>query len=352
MTTRRRNVALLVLVLVLGAAGAIWLGPSMRERAAIDAVPSGAFLVATLDLAALRASPLGHDLSSVREVSEVGELCGFDPLSRARAIAIGVPEKPDGVFGLSITHDLSRDELARCAERVMGARSATPSITQHGSWTVVEQRGILSDATRAKIAYRDGAPLLVARGDYLATMQAALDGETPRVVDGYDHAALRKRATARAGKDVLLVATALLPKSVRDRIKDEMSDGTESSESQRKTMSAILAVSAFSLSVAARGDDLAVFAELDCESDGACATVHDFLERKRKIIASQPSARFVGIGGLLDALHLETKGSSLELSLSAPETEIVRAARAALHAAFSPAPPPPAPSASGFSPRR
>ena len=352
MTTRRRNLLVLALVLAVAAAGAVFLAPPWRTRDAVEAIPSGAFLVVTVDLVALRASPLARDLASVREVSDVAELCGFDPLARARTVAIGVPEKPDGVFGLAVTHDLGRDELARCAERVMSARSATASITQHGSWTVVEQRGLLEGATRPKIAYRDGAPLLVARGDYLATMQAALDGETPRVTEGHDHAALRARAAARAGKNAVLVATALLPKSVRDRIKDEMSDEAEPSESKRKTMDAILAVTAVSLAVASHGEDLDVFAELDCETDAACATVHDFLERKRKSLAKEPAARFVGIGALLDALRIEPKGSSLELSLSAPETEVVRAMKALVSAAFSPSPPPPAPSASGFSPRR
>jgi hypothetical protein len=352
MTTRRRNLVLLALVLLLGVAGAFFVAPAGREEAAVEAVPSGAFLVITLDLTRLRASPLAHDLGDLREVSDVATLCGFDPLAHARAVAIGVPEKPDGVFGLAITNDLSRDDLARCAERVMSARSATASITQHGSWTVVEQKGLL-EANRPKIAYRDGAPLLVGRGDYLRTMQAAVDGETTRAVDGPKHASLRKRATARGGPDTVLVATALLPQSVRDRIRDEMSDEAGSSESKRKTMAAILSVSAVSVSLASQGENLDVFAELDCETADTCATVRDFLDRKRKSVADQPGARFVGIGALLDALRIEARGTSLVLSLAAPETEVVRAVRAAFSAAYAPpAPPPPAPSASGFSPRR
>jgi hypothetical protein len=359
MTTRSRNVLVLALVLALGAAGAWLLAPTVRERAAVEAVPSGAFLVVTVDLVKLRASPLAHELSNVREVSDVAELCGFDPLSRARSVAIGVPEKPDGVFGVAVNHDLGRDELARCAERVMSARSAMPRVTQRGSWTVLEQEGVLSEATRPKIAYRDGAPVLVARGDYLATMQAALDGQTPRAIDGGEHAALRKRILRRAGSGALLVATALLPKRVRDRIQQEMTDEGDAPASSQKTMSAILSVSAVGLAITARGDTLDAFAELDCESEDACAAVRDFLDRKRKTVAARPAARFIGLAGLLDALRMDArppgKGrpASLELSLSAPESEIARATKALLAAAFAPPPaPPPSAGASGFSPRR
>ena len=347
MTTRRRNVLLLLGVLALAAVGAFYLTPAASEPAAVDAVPSGAFLVVTADLAALRASSLAKDLGGLREVSDVAELCGFDPLAHAKSIAVGVPEKPDGVFGVAITSDLARDALVHCAERVMSARSAMPNVTQHGSWTVLEQEGFIAEATRPRIAYRDGAPLLVARGDYLATMQAALDGRTPRAVSAEGHAALRRRAP----KDAFFIATALLPKSVRDRIQHEMTDENDTSESQKKTMNAILAVSAVSLAAAPRGDLLELAAELDCDTEDACATVRDFIDRKRKSIASQPAARFAGIAGLLDALHLDAKGPSLELRLTAPESEIARAIRAILSSAFAPAPKT-APSASGFSPGR
>jgi hypothetical protein len=321
----------LAAVLAASALGAYFLAPSLRQRTAIEAIPRGAFLVVTIDLVKLRASPLAHELGGVREVSDVTELCGFDPLARAKTIAIGVPEKPDGVFGLSITHDLERDELAKCAERVMSARSAVPSVTLRGSWTVVQQEGVLSEATRAKIAYRDGAPLLVARGDYLAAMQQTLDG--PRA-GPTDHDALRKIALAH-GDDALLVATAILPKSVRDKLKDELSSEADTSESKKTTMNAVLAVDSFALSVASRGDSLDVFVELGCDDAGTCRTVSDFLDRKRKTIDADPAARIAGVSGILDAIHLEPRGNRLDATLSAPASELVRVVRTVLASGFS-----------------
>jgi len=327
-TTRRRNLLLLAAVIACAALGAVLLAPSLRERRAIDAVPDGAFLVATIDLVKMRQSPLAHELGALREVSDVTELCGFDPLARAKTIAIAVPEKPDGVFGLAITHDLKEDELAKCAERVMSARSAVPSVTLRGSWTIVQQEGILSEATRPKIAYRDGAPLLVARGDYLAAMQHALDG--PKAPS--EHDALRKIAEARAGENAVLVATALLPKTVRDKIKDELATEADTSESKKNTMGAILAVSEVALSVASRGDQVDVFAELRCETSGACSTLSEFLDRKRRELAQQPAARLIGLAGILDGVHLELRGDALDATFSAPATELVRVVRSGFSA--------------------
>ena len=79
-----------------------------------------------------------------------------------------------------------------------------------------------------------------------------------------------------------------------------------------------------------------VLVELDCETDAACATVRDFIDRKRKEIASEPAARFIGIGAVLDGLRLEARGAVLDVSLSAAESEIARAARVLWSSAFSP----------------
>jgi hypothetical protein len=321
MTTRQRNAVLLVAVLTLSAIGVYLFAPGTRERAAVDAVPDGAFLLVTIDLGRLRATPLARELASLQDVSDVSETCGFDPLDRATAIAVGVPEKPDGVFGIAVTtHDLPEDDLLRCAERMMGARSATPHVVKHGAWTEVEQQGILAQARSAKVAYRSGAPLLVARGDYLATMQAALEGERLRAKDAANHAALRK-ALLDQHPDAFFVATALLPKSVRQRVGDEV----EENESKKRLMTAILAVNAVALSIAARGELLELAARFECETGDACATVRDFLERKVK--------------GLPYDVRLEVHGPIIEASLTAAESDVARGLRALFSSAVRPSEP-------------
>jgi len=365
MTTRRRNVLVLLAVLALGGIGAWLLAPAVRDRTAVEAIPSGAFLVVTIDFEKARDSALARDLAQLADVGEMQELCGFDPVSHVRTLAVGVPEKPDGVFGIAFTHDLSEDDLGKCAQRMMSLRSATPRFTQRGSWTVLEQEGAIAEATRAKIAYRSGSPVLVARGDYLATMQSALDGQTARAESDGDHEKLRKAARAHQG--TIAIATAVLPKSIRDRIKNEMEGETSpdknastdprSGTSRTATMTAILAVRALTVSVATRHDDVDVFAELACENEGACATLREFLDRKRKSIVQEPAARFAGIGAILDGAHVEANGASLDVTLSGSESEMARAARAVIGAAFGPTEkrgiptsPKARPSASGFSP--
>lgn len=351
MTTRRRNVLVLLAVLALGGIGAWLLAPAVRDRTAVEAIPSGAFLVVTFDLEKARNSALARDLAQLADVGEMQELCGFDPVGHVRTLAVGVPEKPDGVFGIAFTHDLSDDDLGKCAQRMMSLRSATPRFTQRGSWTVLEQEGALAEATRAKIAYRSGSPVLVARGDYLATMQSALDGQTARAESDGDHEKLRKAAASHQG--TIAIATAVLPKSIRDRIKNEMEG--ETSPDKTATMTAILAVRALTVSLATRGDDVDVFAQLACENENACSTIRDFLDRKRKSIAQEPAARFAGIGAILDGAHLEARGASLDVTLSGSESEMARAARAVISAAFGPqrgipTSPKARPSASSFSP--
>lgn len=345
MTTRRRNVLVLLAVLALGGLGAWLLAPAVRERKAIEAIPSGAFLVVTIDLEKARTSPLAHDLAQLADAGEITELCGFDPVAHVRTLAVGVPEKPDGVFGIAFTHDLSDDDLGKCAQRMMSLRSATPRFTQRGSWTMLEQEGAIAEATRAKIAYRSGSPVLVARGDYLATMQSALDGQTGRAESDADHEKLRKAATHPG---TIAIATAVLPKSIRDRIQSEMEG--ETSPDKKATMTAVLAVRAVTVSLASRDADVDVFAELECENDAACSTLRDFLDKKRKSIAQDPAARFAGLGAILDGTRIEAKGPVLDVTLSGTESEMARAARAVMAAAFGPTSPKARPSASGFSP--
>ena len=307
MTTRGRNLLVLFAVALLAGLGLFLFRPSLHARAPADAVPDGAFLLATIDLERVRASPIASDIAALRDVSEISDMCGFDPLARVSSVAIGIPEKPDGVFGVALaTHDLPEDELTQCAQRVMSARSALARVVRRGSWIEIEQQGVIAEATRAKIAYRSGSPLLVARGDYLQVMQAALDGETGRADTCEAHARLRKAALERSKGEAFLVVTAVLPKSVRERIKEELEPG-------KATMAAVLAVSAAALSATVHGDDIDLFAELSCETEEACNELRDLAERKTK--------------GLPLALRIEAHGKVLDATLATSEVQLVRAIR-------------------------
>ena len=354
MTTRRRNLIVLVAVLAVSGVLAYFAAPPRQQRLATDAIPGGAFLVVTLDLAAIRASPLAAEIGAFREVDEVSRRCGFDPLERAKTVAVGVPEKPDGVFGLAVTSDLGRDELARCADSVMAARGAAPRITQQNGWALLEQDEVAEAlAPKGKIAYRDGDPLLIARGDYLGDMQAALDGKQARAFTNAEHSALRAAALSHA-RSPLLLATAVLPRSLRDKLKRELEAEAEAEPggSATQTMNAVLSVSSVAVAVSSRPgtSDLDLFAELRCESEAACVTVRDFIDRKRKALARQAGVRFIGLGALLDELSFDVHGAALDVTLTAPESELARVVRGVFSRPAAPASA--APSSSARAPGR
>ena len=91
MKTRTRNGLVLAAVLALGAAGALVLAPAASKRSAVEAIPSGAFLAVTVDLAALRASPLAKDSYSLRPSGRRGTLAS--PLGSASRTSSGLPPR-------------------------------------------------------------------------------------------------------------------------------------------------------------------------------------------------------------------------------------------------------------------
>src|SRR5437773_541082 len=97
--------------------------PALRGRA-LDAIPSGALLLATADLAALRASPVGapflHEGREIPGLGKVRDVCGFDPIDTLTEVALAIPAAGDaGEFGLSAAGDVDADALVACASKVI-----------------------------------------------------------------------------------------------------------------------------------------------------------------------------------------------------------------------------------------
>lgn len=345
MTTRRRNLLLLLATLGLAGVGAYLAGAPDRTRDVLDAVPEHTFLLVTLDLPKLRASPFAKELSSLHEVTDVSETCGFDPLARVKTVAIAIPEAENGEFGLAITHDLSPDELSSCARNVTASRGTSLATKQEGPYVVLESTSGLDLGPAAQIAYRDGAPLLIGRGAWLGSMRASLDGREPRVLSRPAHAALREVAGAGAAPGVRpsIVATAVLPKGLRDRLRKQMA-GEADTERGAQTMDAVLAVSEVAVAVTTGGehDPVKLFVELRCERAGACETVRVFVDRKRAGFAAQPVVKVLGFAPLLDAVQLTVQGEVLDARVELAATDVSRVL-SAVKQAWSPSPAPRAP---------
>lgn len=339
MTTRRRNLLLLLGTLALAGGGAYLAGAPDRTRDVLDAVPEHTFLLVTLDLPRLRVSPFAKELASLHEVMDVSQTCGFDPLARTKMVAIAIPEAENGEFGLALTHDLTKDELSACARSVTASRGTSMEVRREGPYVLLEAPSSFEAGPPAQIAFRDGAPLLVGRGAWLGSMRAALDGREPRVLSRPTHAALREvaGASAAAGSRPSIVATAVLPRGLRDRLRKQLA-GEADTERGAETMDAVLAVSEVVVAVTTGGEaePVKLFVELRCERAGACDTVRAFVDRKRRALASEPMVKALGFAPLVNAIDLSARGEVLDARLELAAGDVSRVFSAIRRAWSSP----------------
>ena len=330
MGDRRQYVLFFVLVAAVTVAGFAVARSRMGAgsgRDVLAAVPGDSWLVVTVDVAALRASPLAKPLlgGGAGDLAGLGPLpdaCGFDPVPRLRQLAVASPEAGErGDFGVVLDGDLTKGELSRCAEKIIGARGGSASTTPRGSFTVVENAG---DAKRTRMAYRDGGPFLVGRGGWVDSMIDAYGGKRPALSSNAQHMALRSSLSAAAGVPPTAMLTALLPKALRERLKSEMD--AEAGAQTDRAYAAVLAVEAAGVALAEQGGgQTAVTAELRCETPEACAEVKRLIDRKRADFARGFAARLLGLSPLLDSMTVSTRGVSLSLSAHASSSELADA---------------------------
>jgi hypothetical protein len=321
---------LLVAVVV---AAALVLGRPAKHSI-LDAVPRDAWLVISIDAASLRQSSLAKPLLSAGDKAgllgpPLTATCGFDPLERIRELAVASPESGErGDFGVAFAGSFTKDELVACASRVITKRGGTPSVTTRGTFAVVEDT---SDARHSRLAYRDGGPFLVGRGAWLDAMMDAVQGTGERMRP--EHAALRAELQAAGGGPARsVVLTALLPASLRDKLKAELGSELAENEKSNATFSAVLGVSAVGIAVGQTSDGATteLAARLRCETASACDLVQRFIERKRLALARDFALRAVGLGPLLDSLEVTSQGPALSAKAQASSQGLADALERAL----------------------
>jgi len=311
-----RNAAPLVVLAIAGLALVAWL--ILRGglgSSPLAAVPEDSFLVATLDVAALADSPLVEAFvdkdgkpgksGKMLGVDALTDACGFNPLTRIRAIAVAVPEEGEGgEFGVIASGALTRDELTKCAQAMITRRGGEPKVGASGSFTVVEDaRAGREAASTPRVAFRDGGPYLVGSGAWLDRMIATAEGRVPSVAKSPEHASLRASLASRHAGTYALVVSALLPKTLRDRLKSEMSEETGAHGTE--AMAGVLGVASAGLAVHAgrRGEDAWIYAELRCEASPDCDEVAKLLARKRFGWSRDFGLRFAGLGPAIDSFE-------------------------------------------------
>jgi len=327
----RRQYLLFFGLVVAVIAAAFALGRSRASTTLLDSVPRDAWLVASVDVAALRASPLAAPLLGGGEKTPIPGLgslvarCGFDPVTRLREVVVTSPENGErGDFGVAFSGDLTKDELSKCAENVIRARGGSPATSTRGGFTLVQDA---RDATHARLAYREGGPFLVGSGSWLDAMIDATEHKTERLRP--EHTELRAALAGKDGARSAIVVTALLPASVRDKLKAEL--GPELGGAGDKAYAGVLAVNAAGIAVRLGGpaaDPAAstteIAAELRCETDSACDEVKKLIERKRLSFARDLTVRLIGLGPLLDSLTVDGHGVALEATARASTGELAR----------------------------
>jgi hypothetical protein len=142
--------------------------PLPPPRELTEIVLPGAALLATLDVAALRASPWGRMLLvRLAELTQgngkVG--CTDEVFARAERVAFAIPSEGSTSanldLGIVAEGRFGGASTIACAESLLRSRGAEPSrVTLGGYLALRARRG------RAELAVRDGGPLIVSDGPY------------------------------------------------------------------------------------------------------------------------------------------------------------------------------------------
>ncbi len=359
---RFRTAAIAAGVAIAVAAGGLYYGLSRPDgpapidqratpKRAVDAVPAGTTLLVTIDLEALRASPLAAPyLAGERSIEGIGtirEACGFDPLGMVREIALAVPEAYGADFGIAAVGTFADKPVLDCATKVIGARGGRPVSSTLGSFRTVRD---VDAPTTGEIAVRPGGPLLFGGGAYLRAMVDAVDGTLPSLGSQPAHGDLRKELTGFE----TIQATLVLSKKQREGIAQELATV------QASAPAAIGAVSAVAAGISLVGDAAKVKIIVLCDDPGSAASlVHLANEAKKNAGESTPAA-LLGAEPLLARVQVEAQGARLVASVDAAVAEIDAIVERAiqLRALFEggrpgapPGPPVPAPPGSGPRPR-
>lgn len=343
--------------------GLTWKRVSTAESGGpLSAVPRESFLVARIDVPTLRASPLyaavigEESASKALGLEELARGCGFDPLARVDDLVVAIPEgEAKGTFGLAAQVRLTESELATCADRLTAARGGKTTPKTVGAFHVLEEQK--GERSTPGLAFREGGLLVVAEGSWLASMLATAEGTRPRALEKDLHGELVRTLEADPSlSHPTILATAVLPTSLRERLKNELSQelaaaaggaGGQSGDSPESIMSAVLSVSAAGLGISARGgEELSARAELVCETEASAAVLGRLVERKRFGWSKDIAMRLIGLGSAVDSITAVPHGPSLTVKLHAPTDDLARGIARVLEYGRkkAPAPEPPTPS--------
>jgi hypothetical protein len=275
---------------------------------AVDAIPSGALLVATADLGALRASPAGAPfLREGREIPGLGkvkDVCGFDPMDTLTEVAIAIPAAGEtGEFGLVAAGPVDADAVVACASKVIQARGGNPVVTAIGAFRSVRDASLA--ITGGEIAVRKGGPLLLGAGSYLRAMIDAADGRAPNIRSSRAHGFLGSRVG-----DASVRVTVVLSPEQRRTLADELALGGATGSPAASIVGGGLGVTL--------GPSVALHAVISCDDAAACGRLAASLKQSRDARAADFATRMVGFGAVLEKISIESEGELVQARVDLP----------------------------------
>ncbi len=272
---------------------------------ALGAIPAGASLVVTMDLARVRQSPLGATLTDngriLPGVGRLSDVCGFDPTSEIEELALALPKGDSTDFGLVATGSFSEKKMAECASAIVAKRHGRPGLTRVGSFVTIRDLG----RTQGEIAVRDGGPVLLGDGHYLRDLIDTAEGRIDNVAHDETHESLRKSVG-----DGAVVASWVVPPGWMERVTD----------SQLVRLSPLSSLRAVALRVNVT-PKVNVLAMLGCSSDAACGDLAGVLDSLRRDLS--PAIRHELGQDPLQEAKISTAGRVVTVQL---ELEPARAA--------------------------
>ena len=313
MQTRTRNVLVFGAAAAVAAAGLAGIARSRRAAdfspRALDAIPAGALLVATADLAALRASPAGAPfLKEGREIPGLGkvrDVCGFDPMDTLTEAAVAIPAAGEaGEFGLVASGPIDDEALIACASRIIDARGGRAVTTTIGSFRSVRDAALATSG--GEIAVRKGGPLLLGAGAYLRSMIDAADGRAPTIRSSVAHTFL-----GREVGDASVRVTVVLTPDQRRALSEELESGGAAGSPAGSILAGALGVKLGSAVVG-------FHAVLSCESGTACTALARKLGETRDARAKEVALRLTGFAAILQDLKIVPEGELVHARVEVP----------------------------------
>ena len=332
--TPARWIAIAVGGLGLGLATAWYVHSPSRPVHAIDAVPPDAFVAIEVNIGALRKSGALTALFGDKDEQSLTHVCGFDPVEQMEDLVFTVPEDGSGAFGVAVQAGLTEDQLVGCANQVVKAHGGDPTsdVTKRGSYSIITPRSVTADSSKPgrSLGYKNGGPILVGPKSWLYSMVDALEDASQGRSSPGEHVTLRAKlsATITPPPTFLVTATALLEKSVRDKLKTEMlKEVGVGNDSGTAMMLGVLGMSSAVLGLYEAEGEVHAVLDLHCEEPSECAQVGRLVMKVKDDWANMAPLRAFGLGPVLEHVAVKHEENKLEVTTAAAASDVVRWAK-------------------------